>query len=447
MSSPLIELPKAFVERIEHENFYPSTLLQALNGVSPISIRQHPQKTIHAFEVSTKISWCEGGDYLSERPSYTLDPLFHAGCYYPQEAGSMNLDGIMRQLDLHEDPIVLDLCAAPGGKSTLLAAFLRGKGLLLANEPVPNRATILKENLIKWGYKNTIVVSNKPSDFEALPFHFDVIAVDAPCSGEGMFRKDQNSRSEWSPSNADMCAVRQQDILTEIWPSLSENGYLIYSTCTFNTTENEGVVRFAQNELGATRIDLTVDEHLKNGRDGLGYYCLPGTVETEGFYFVVLQKKTSTRDSKARIKAKSTICHDLKIVESFVDVAKEDAVLLWENKLFLHPKKFTDHFLAAQANLRIMKFGTELGEIAKKGLIPHHALAMQVNSNPLKKASIELDKTTALSYLKGDAIKVDGALGWVTVTYKNQALGWINNLGTRSNNLYPKAWRIRMKTD
>jgi 16S rRNA C967 or C1407 C5-methylase (RsmB/RsmF family)/NOL1/NOP2/fmu family ribosome biogenesis protein len=447
MSSTLIDLPIAFVERIESEGFYPDTLLSALNTTSPISIRQHLLKIKHSFERKAIIPWCVGGEYLTERPSYTLDPLFHAGCYYPQEAGSMNLDGIIRQLDLPEEPIVLDLCAAPGGKSTLLTSVLEGKGLLIANEPVPNRAVILKENLIKWGYKNTIVVSNKPSDFGALPFHFDVIAVDAPCSGEGMFRKDQNARSEWNPSNADMCAVRQQEIITEIWPTLAENGYLIYSTCTFNANENEELVRFMQNEFDATVVDIKVDERIKNGRENLGYYCLPGTVETEGFYFAVLQKKSPTRDSKSRIKAKSTIHHDLKLVESFVDVSKEDAVLLWENKLFLHPKKFTDHFLAAQSCLRIMKFGTELGEIAKKGLIPHHALAMQANSNPLKKSSIEIDRTTALSYLKGDAIKVDGALGWVTVTYKNQALGWINNLGTRSNNLYPKAWRIRMKTE
>jgi 16S rRNA C967 or C1407 C5-methylase (RsmB/RsmF family)/NOL1/NOP2/fmu family ribosome biogenesis protein len=443
--SEKVKLPLDFIDRIKAEDFYPKQLLDALESDSPVSIRQHPKKAKHNFEVKTQISWCENGFYLNERPIYTLDPLFHAGCYYPQEAGSMNLDGILRQMKLPESPIILDLCAAPGGKSTLIASFLDGKGLLVANEPIPNRASILKENLTKWGYSNTLVLCNKPSDYQNLPFQFDVIAVDAPCSGEGMFRKDKNARSEWSIENADMCANRQKDILNDIWPSLAENGYLIYSTCTFNASENEEIVTFLEKEHSAKLVNLRVDETLISGRDNKGHYCIPGKSESEGFYFVVVQKIDNNRSSKLKFKAKSTIYKLRDVILPFVNITNETEILLWENKLFAVPKIFTQHFLQAQAFMRIVKFGCELGEIAKKGLIPNEALALVCDLGILEKSNIDLDKNTALSYLKGDAIKVDGALGWLTVSYQNQTLGWINNLGNRSNNIYPKQWRIRMK--
>ena len=225
----MIPLPKDFIERIENGPLSQTPLLQALDSESPISIRLNDRKSTGQWEHEERVSWCNNGRYLSERPSFTLDPLFHAGTYYPQEAGSMYIDAIVRSLSLPEDPILLDLCAAPGGKSTLLASYLNNRGMLISNEIIRSRSYILAETLTKWGFSNTFVSNNAPADFEKLPSYFDFILVDAPCSGEGMFRKDPNARLEWSLESAAHCAVRQADILDSVWPSLKEDGYLLLS--------------------------------------------------------------------------------------------------------------------------------------------------------------------------------------------------------------------------
>lgn len=231
-----VELPKAFVERVSQDPFLGNSLLQALDTEQPIAIRINSSKgncaTAEAFgdmrsvfEDLEEIPWSKNGFYLKERPIFTLDPHFHGGRYYPQEAGSQFIDSILRQLDLPEEPIVLDLCAAPGGKSTLIADFLQGKGLLLANEVIQNRSKILKENLTKWGAKNSLVSNNDPQDFEGLKSIFDCILIDAPCSGEGMFRKDPDARNEWSTEAVNLCAGRQKRIVMDVWDSLKPNGF------------------------------------------------------------------------------------------------------------------------------------------------------------------------------------------------------------------------------
>lgn len=234
--------PEAFKQRVENDPFLGTPLLEALNQTAPVSVRLHPLKQKAALTFSEKIAWCEHAFYLKERPSFTLDPLFHAGCYYPQEAGSMVLDTVLKQLDLPSEPSILDLCAAPGGKSTLIASFLNNNGLLVSNEVIQARARILTENTTKWGYTNTVVTNNDPKDFERLNEFFDVIVVDAPCSGEGMFRKDLKARDEWSEENVQICSSRQKRIVMDVWDSLKPGGFLIYSTCTFNSAENEDTI-------------------------------------------------------------------------------------------------------------------------------------------------------------------------------------------------------------
>lgn len=286
--------PEAFKQRVENDPFLGTPLLEALNQTAPVSVRLHPLKQKAALTFSEKIAWCEHAFYLKERPSFTLDPLFHAGCYYPQEAGSMVLDTVLKQLDLPSEPSILDLCAAPGGKSTLIASFLNNNGLLVSNEVIQARARILTENTTKWGYTNTVVTNNDPKDFERLNEFFDVIVVDAPCSGEGMFRKDLKARDEWSEENVQICSSRQKRIVMDVWDSLKPGGFLIYSTCTFNSAENEDTISWYLNELAATSVKLEMPEELVAGRNDIGHYCLPGKTVSEGFYIAVLQKEATT---------------------------------------------------------------------------------------------------------------------------------------------------------
>lgn len=432
----------AFVSRIQEDSFLDSTLLDALETSPPVSIRKHPLKTRVSFEGERSISWCSNGFHLPQRPVFTLEPLFHAGSFYPQEAGSMLLEKALMHLDLPDQPKVLDLCAAPGGKSTLIASFLNESGLLVSNEVIRQRSRILQETTTKWGYSNCIVTNNDPADFDRLPHFFDLIVVDAPCSGEGMFRKDKQAREEWSPENVELCAARQKRILADVWQSLKPGGFLIYSTCTFNAHENESNVNWMLNELGANLIPLDAPEAFKTGRNGVGLYGIPGISETEGFFLALVQKHDEVQLNRIKKGTPLPRQKDLLDCERYADL-NGFSLFNWQQSLLAVPSNRETEFLVIQQQLRIVKWGTSIGEIARKGIIPHHDLAM----NPALRAEanqIELDRADALRYLHGDTFSLDGKPGFALVTHLGEPLGRIKHLGNRFNNLYPKEWRIRM---
>ncbi len=442
-----IELPEAFVKRVSEDTFLGLSLLDALNEEQPTAIRINSLKGPSIFTGLNPIPWSKNGFYLEERPVFTLDPHFHGGRYYPQEAGSQFIDSILRQLSLPEEPVVLDLCAAPGGKSTLIADFLAGKGLLLANEVIQSRSRILKENLTKWGAKNTLVSNNDPEDFESLTNTFDCILIDAPCSGEGMFRKDQEARNEWSVESVNLCAARQKRIVMDVWDSLKPNGYLIYSTCTFNEQENEANVKWILNqtdsELVSTDLPLA-----KKGRGEIGHYALPSELKTEGFYVVVIRKLGEERIQKNKSKKKSSLTR-IKAENWMNDWVSTDEseFVQWNNYLFAVPSGKLELIENLHSKLRIIKLGTELGEISRKGLIPNEALALSVGLLSNQFPDIALSKDEALHYLKGETFTLSGKQGFNTVSFEGTKLGWIKHLGNRFNNLYPKEWRIRMRVD
>lgn len=435
--------PEAFQQRVENDPFLGTPLLEALNQKAPVSVRLHPLKQQPKLDFKEAIDWCEHAFYLNERPSFTLDPLFHAGCYYPQEAGSMVLDTVLKHLPLPSQPSVLDLCAAPGGKSTLIASFLNNNGLLVSNEVIQARARILTENTTKWGYTNTVVTNNDPKDFERLEAFFDVIVVDAPCSGEGMFRKDLKARDEWSEDNVYLCSSRQKRIVMDVWDSLKPGGFLIYSTCTFNSSENEDNVKWYSEELAAKIIQLDMPAQLQKGRNDIGYYCIPGKTSAEGFYIAVLQKQLDTLP-RQRFTRKPLFKVQKDLLDSEKYIKQEEGTLLnWNDKLLYIPQQLEEQMMHVQAQMRIQKMGLMFGEIAKKGIIPSEELAL----NPtrlIRSETIELTEQEALRYLHGDTFPLNGPLGFQLVTYQNEALGWIKNIGNRFNNLYPKEWRIRM---
>ncbi|MNU73470.1 Ribosomal RNA small subunit methyltransferase F [compost metagenome] len=442
-----IELPEAFVKRVSEDAFLGTSLLDALNEEQPIAIRINSLKGASVFNDLEVIPWSKNGFYLKARPIFTLDPHFHGGRYYPQEAGSQFIDCILRQIPLPEDPIVLDLCAAPGGKSTLIADFLGGKGLLLANEVIQNRSRILKENLTKWGAKNTLISNNDPSDFETLNNTFDCILIDAPCSGEGMFRKDQEARNEWSVESVNLCAARQKRIVMDVWDSLKPNGYLIYSTCTFNEQENEENVEWILDQTNSELVSLEIPLARK-GRKEIGHYALPSELKTEGFYAVVIRKLGEERTPKNKAKKKSSLTR-IK-AESWMNEwisTDESEFVQWNNYLFAVPEGKLELIENLHHKLRIIKMGTELGEISRKGLIPNEALALSNGLLSSQIPTIELSKEEALHYLKGETFNLNGTHGFNTVSFEGTKLGWIKHLGNRFNNLYPKEWRIRMRVD
>lgn len=439
--------PPAFADRVSNDKFLGDRLLKALNLKAPTSIRYNHSKLSNnriVQQSNNRIAWCKNAYYLSERPVFTKDPLFHAGVYYPQEAGSMILDKILRQVNLPEEPIILDLCAAPGGKSTLIASFLNEKGLLVSNEVIQIRSKILTENLIKWGNTNTIVTNNDPKDFQRLPELFDVIVVDAPCSGEGMFRKDIKAREEWSENNVELCAGRQKRIVMDVWDSLKAGGYLIYSTCTFNEQENEVNIECLINETKAELLHLDFSP-FKRDRKSFGAYALPSELETEGFYIAVLQKKETSAKRKSAFVKNSEIrkVKELSVFEAKLNLNQQQ-VIQWKDFYFVVPSSFLDTIKLIHHELRILKLGTEIGIMMKNDWQFHHALAM--NPFLLKGVpSIPVDLEQALLYLKGETFTLLSEKETYLLSYENCPLGWIKHLGNRFNNLYPKEWRIRMK--
>jgi len=431
-----MKLPEAFIANTrallgnEWEAFY-----QALQEPSPVSIRLNPAKTqAIPFEGTTPVPWTSNGYYLDSRPSFTFDPRFHGGAYYVQEASSMYLEKVIGEY-LDNTIKVLDLCAAPGGKSTHISSMLPPDSLLVANEVIRPRANILTENLIKWGNPNTIVTNNDPAAFAALPGFFDIILADLPCSGEGMFRKDPAAIDEWSPDNVRLCAQRQRRIVADAWPALKEGGIFIYSTCTYNREENEENLDWILDEYGA---EIAVEPTR----------FWPHRTKGEGFFIAALRKTNPERSissNKKQSQKKKTEASKL-LVSDWVINPDEFIISEDNNKIRAIPKVHYHDYQSLSRALRLVNAGIDLGEIKGKDIIPAHALAMSNLLNKEAFAQWEVDQATALQYLRNEALqRLPPALpkGFVLITYQNLPLGFVKNIGNRANNLYPSAWRIR----
>jgi len=395
-------------------------LLLAIDTPSPTTIRINPAKadrTMLGCTEAEHVSWCDEGVYLPFRPTFTLDPLFHAGAYYVQEASSMFIAHLLRQYVGDSDVTALDLCAAPGGKSTLMQACLSAGSTLVANEIMPKRAWILRENISKWGGGNVMVTNNRPEDFFRLRDVFDLILCDVPCSGEGMFRKDEGAIRDWSLQNVEMCAQRQRDIVAAIWDCLRPDGLMIYSTCTYNTHEDEENVRWISQELGADILPcnpLPQWNIVGNLLDDTFPCChfFPHRIQGEGFFCAILRKHGS---------------HD-----SLTPSIRNSVTPLLAKHLRLLPDPLVTSL--------------PLG-----GFCPPITGEPKGVQRPLIGGglNVEVDHDTALRYLRGEAITLppDTPRGLVTITHRQLPLGPAKNIGTRANNLYPKEWRIRMQIE
>ena len=430
---------------------------EALLGEPAVSIRLNKSKCTATPDYE-RVPWATDGYYLPERPQFTFDPLFHAGCYYVQEASSMFVEQAVKQ-HLQEARVALDLCAAPGGKSTLLRSLLPDDCVLVSNEVMRPRAQVLSENISKWGHPRCIVTSSYPADFTPLGETFDLILVDAPCSGEGMFRKDEVAVSEWSPENVEVCWKRQRDILTDIWPTLRPGGLLIYSTCTFNTQEDEENVRWMMDELGAELLPISIDDSWGITPSLLpdvphAYRFLPGRTRGEGFFLAVVRKGegASVADAPRGGKGKKK---DKKGKQPAIAVPTECKQWLADSSSYTYkvigtevmalPSDMEPLYATLSEQLHLIKAGITLTELKGRDALPAHDLAMSTALRAEAFAHCELAYDEALRYLRREAITLpaDTSRGFVLVTYRNVPLGFVKNLGNRANNLYPNEWRIR----
>ena len=407
-------------------------IVDAILNTPPVtSIRLNPKKRAApnvecvdntAILQNNIIPWCSNGYYLHERPNFTHDPVLHAGGYYVQEPSSMIIEQLAPLLNNTTKPItnILDLCAAPGGKSTHLISIAPANSSITANEVIRSRVAPLKENILKWGNHSVNVTNKDPRQITDMMDRqgslFDFILVDAPCSGEGMFRKDPTAIKEWSVENVAISAARQKRIVADIWPALSPGGYLAYSTCTFNIYENDLNIEWIKEQLGAVSIPLNLPDMEQWGVVKApcgGYRFFPGLVKGEGLFFTLLQKNGTHSPT---------------------------------------PKPQFNHSKSSHSNPNNPSFHSNSGKPhttrphshtpAISNFIPEEPLSSNFLHNyPL----IPLTHRQAIEYLANHSIKLpdETPLGLVVVTYGGLPLGYAKNIGTRANNLYPKNWRIR----
>ena len=455
-----MNLPSTFIERTRQllgkEAF--KQLESALQTEVPVSIRPNLAKCQRPVS-GTCIPWAPSGIYLSERPTFTFDPLFHAGCYYVQEASSMFVESVLREY-VKEPVVMLDLCAAPGGKSTLSRSVLPEGSLLVANEVMRNRSQILSENLQKWGNPDVIVTNSDPSDFSSLIHLFDVILTDVPCSGEGMFRKDEVAVEEWSVENVDLCWKRQRRILADIWPALKPGGLLIYSTCTFNTEENEENVAWIAQELGAEVLPVPAEAvwgitgNLA-GKDFPVYRFLPHRTKGEGLFLAVLRKhegeieRVTFRQEKKKkgrdTKGKAVQLSVPKDVKSWLTDSDQFEWTLQETFVQAFSKRYQEELALLKQATRVIHAGVTVAELKGKDIIPQHSLALSTACSKKSFQQVELSFQQAVAYLRKEGLILDSSVprGYVLVCYQQIPLGFVKNIGNRANNLYPQEWRIR----
>jgi 16S rRNA C967 or C1407 C5-methylase (RsmB/RsmF family)/NOL1/NOP2/fmu family ribosome biogenesis protein len=443
-------LPGAFVDQMKNQlnESFPD-FAEALQKPSPVSIRKNPRKA--AMVNADRVPWASYGLYLSQRPSFTLDPLFHGGAYYVQEASSMFLEHALKEtVDLTQPLKVLDLCAAPGGKSTHLLSLINSESLLVSNEVIRSRAAVLSENIQKWGYPNVLITNNDPEDFSPLQGYFDVIVVDAPCSGEGLFRKDPNAMKEWSPENVSLCSARQKRILSDVWPALKTGGVLIYCTCTYNELENENNLEWfaRENKVEFPKVNTDaswgIERVEKNNVTGFHFY--PNKARGEGFFLSVMRKSDPINTIK--IKRKVKINSPSKKTEDVLQrwITKTAVEFRQHQELvFFVPEDFSEQVDFLLQYLKFVYTGTNLASLKHDKLVPEHSLALSTYINDQNFLQIDVDEETAINYLRKETINFPEApKGYTLLKYSGVPIGWINVIQNRVNNMYPSEWRIRM---
>ena len=448
------------------ENLF-ARLVDGLQDDVPVSIRLNRAKCGTAAQpvnADGQVPWCPDGYYLSRRPTFTFDPLLHAGLYYVQEASSMFVGRVMEQYfgQRAEPMLALDMCAAPGGKSTVVAAAMPTGSVLVSNEPMRQRAQILAENMHKWGHPDTIVTNNYPADFSGLHLAADLVVCDVPCSGEGMFRKDEGAIAEWSTQNVRKCADLQRDIVAKVWPLLRPGGIMIYSTCTFNAHEDEENVDWICREFGAELLPVDIEQtwnitgSLSSSVSGPVYRFIPGLTRGEGLFMAVLQKSADEELPVQKVKSKKKgkgrdrssdgkQVKEEKCLKAWLSDPSHYVVVQTDERLMAMSTPIRQVYDEISGRLSILKAGVTLGTLKGRDVIPHQSLACSTAMAPEAFAHVPLSYTEAIAYLRKEAFPLPDTVpcGFVVVEYEGFPLGFVKNIGNRANNLYPQEWRIK----
>lgn len=445
-----------------------TSLLTALQQDPSVSVRLNRRKSISSplYADMQPVAWCRSGFYLEERPRFTLNPLLHGGAFYVQEASSMIYEEVAAQLleSLREGHpsagmAILDLCAAPGGKTTAMINAMANNDIIVANEFVPQRAAVLRENVAKWGFPGAAVTGSAPSVFADSGPVFDIVAVDAPCSGEGMMRRDETARSQWSPSLVRQCSLLQREIMESAVQALKPGGYLIYSTCTFNIEENEQNALFFADTFGLIPVKPDLPDewgisHQLSGDIPMLRF-MPHITRGEGLTMCVFKKKgvfnpssipsSPVRKKENRQKKKKTTTVELPPVGEWIEDIDDLALRCNDKTVWVLPSTL-DSLLGELKGVRVLAPGIEAAELKGRDFVPVSTLAMCSNFNRSAFPSVEVDEDTAIAYLRHEAITLPSDIekGYVVITFKGTPLGFVKNIGQRANNLYPSAWKIRI---
>lgn len=425
-------------------------------AMEPItSIRFNPAKKERVKVDSLKVDQlasgpvpcCRHGVYLKERPSFTMDPHFHAGTYYVQEASSMFLWQVLEQIagTATSGLRILDLCAAPGGKSTLLASYFED-GLVVANDVIRSRSSILVENITKWGSDNVVVTNNDPKDFAKLSGFFDIIVVDAPCSGSGLFKKDNGAIEEWSVDAVKLCSHRQQRILADVFPALKKDGILIYATCSYSKAEDEAILDWLVEELPLSSIKVIANENIvevcSDQHGAFGYRFFPDRIKGEGFFIAALRKTDGIEYAPIKHNISFASKEAITMARVWLNNNKPLSFLQQKENIIAVGEHWLQDIGLLQQNLYLRKAGICLGAIKGRDFIPNHELALSLLMNK-EIAVVELNHSMAIDYLKKKEIFPEtNQKGWALASFEGSHLGWMKLLQNRINNYYPIEWRI-----
>jgi 16S rRNA C967 or C1407 C5-methylase (RsmB/RsmF family)/NOL1/NOP2/fmu family ribosome biogenesis protein len=442
-------IPQKLLDSLQEVNCFDETaFIEAHEQSSITSVRVNKFKYTAQFEQEENVPWCSSGKYLQERPSFVADPLWHAGAYYVQEASSMLLEQVLKQtVDFSKQLILLDACASPGGKSTLVASLINEESLLISNEIIQTRVNTLVENIVKWGQLNTWVCNSDVKQIGQCENIFDVILIDAPCSGSGLFRKDKKAINEWSENNVTHCEKRQQRIFDDLENALCEEGILIYMTCSYSVQENEDMIDYiiASEKYESIELSLSPDWQIINTQsnihNGFGYRCMPHVTKGEGFFLSVFRKKGLYNKYIPLINNELKATANQFDFEKFIEIKNTFTFNLIDSIACIH-LEHKNYFGYFSKKLKLVKKGIVLGQIMHKVCMPDHELAMYYG---LKSTIpyINVSLVDAIKYLKKDTIELlDCAKGLYIVRFEGIALGWIKNLGNRSNNYYPTKYRL-----